>query len=112
MDAHLKADSEALAELLREDARLTMPPIPSWYEGARRDHDRPTTGLGPSSGSFRSRGTSANTLPAAAHHLRRPAGRSTGRSPSMCCGSRVDGSPRSPRSSIQNCSRLDLPPKL
>ena len=31
-----KADSEALAELLREDARLTMPPIPSWYEGARR----------------------------------------------------------------------------
>ena len=104
VDAHLKADSEALAELLREDARLTMPPIPSWYEG-REAIMTSNSRAGTRFGQLRSLGTSANTC-------RRPlstcGGRpraSTGRSPSMCCGSRVDGSPRSPRSSIQNCSR-------
>jgi RNA polymerase sigma-70 factor, ECF subfamily len=33
VDAHERGDVEALAELLREDARLTMPPHPTWYEG-------------------------------------------------------------------------------
>jgi RNA polymerase sigma-70 factor (ECF subfamily) len=33
MDAHERCDFAALAELLREDARLTMPPTPSWFEG-------------------------------------------------------------------------------
>ena len=33
VEAHERADLEALAELLREDARLTMPPHPTWYAG-------------------------------------------------------------------------------
>jgi RNA polymerase sigma-70 factor (ECF subfamily) len=33
VDAHERADASALAELLREDARLTMPPTPTWYDG-------------------------------------------------------------------------------
>jgi RNA polymerase sigma-70 factor, ECF subfamily len=33
VEAHERADADALAELLRQDARLTMPPIPTWYAG-------------------------------------------------------------------------------
>jgi RNA polymerase sigma-70 factor (ECF subfamily) len=33
MDAHERADVAAFAALLREDARLTMPPTPTWYDG-------------------------------------------------------------------------------
>jgi RNA polymerase sigma-70 factor (ECF subfamily) len=33
MEAHEQADTGALAELLREDARLTMPPTPTWFDG-------------------------------------------------------------------------------
>jgi RNA polymerase sigma-70 factor, ECF subfamily len=33
VDAHEQADASALVELLREDARLTMPPTPTWYDG-------------------------------------------------------------------------------
>jgi RNA polymerase sigma-70 factor, ECF subfamily len=33
MDAHERADPAAFAALLREDARLTMPPTSTWYEG-------------------------------------------------------------------------------
>jgi RNA polymerase sigma-70 factor, ECF subfamily len=33
VDAHERADASALAELLQEDARLTMPPTPTWYDG-------------------------------------------------------------------------------
>jgi RNA polymerase sigma-70 factor (ECF subfamily) len=33
MDAHDRRDFAAIAQLLREDARLTMPPTPSWFEG-------------------------------------------------------------------------------
>jgi RNA polymerase sigma-70 factor (ECF subfamily) len=33
MEAHQRADAAALAALLREDARLTMPPTPTWYDG-------------------------------------------------------------------------------
>jgi RNA polymerase sigma-70 factor (ECF subfamily) len=33
LDAHERRDFDALANLLREDARLTMPPTPSWFDG-------------------------------------------------------------------------------
>jgi RNA polymerase sigma-70 factor, ECF subfamily len=33
MAAHERGDATALAALLREDARLTMPPTPTWYDG-------------------------------------------------------------------------------
>ena len=33
MDAHERCDFAALAQLLRQDARLTMPPTPSWFQG-------------------------------------------------------------------------------
>src|SRR5512132_80160 len=33
VDAHERADASALVELLRRDARLTMPPTPTWYDG-------------------------------------------------------------------------------
>jgi RNA polymerase sigma-70 factor, ECF subfamily len=33
VDAHERGDASALAELLRADARLTMPPTPTWYDG-------------------------------------------------------------------------------
>lgn len=32
-DAHERSDLAAFAALLRDDARLTMPPMPTWYEG-------------------------------------------------------------------------------
>ena len=33
MEAHDRRDFAAMASLLREDARLTMPPTPSWFDG-------------------------------------------------------------------------------
>jgi RNA polymerase sigma-70 factor, ECF subfamily len=33
MEAHERADAGALAELLSEDARLVMPPTPTWFDG-------------------------------------------------------------------------------
>jgi RNA polymerase sigma-70 factor, ECF subfamily len=33
VDAHERADATALVEVLREDARLTMPPTPTWFDG-------------------------------------------------------------------------------
>jgi RNA polymerase sigma-70 factor, ECF subfamily len=33
VDAWERGDVEALVELLAQDARITMPPIPTWYEG-------------------------------------------------------------------------------
>ena len=72
VDAHEQADAHGLAALLREDARLTMPPIPTWYEGRAAIMTAQEQGWDPEFGQLRSLVTSANTLPAAAHYLRRP----------------------------------------
>jgi RNA polymerase sigma-70 factor, ECF subfamily len=72
MDAHERADGDALAELLREDARLTMPPHPTWYEGRTAILIASQGGFDPEFGQLRSVAVGANLQPAAAHYLRRP----------------------------------------
>jgi RNA polymerase sigma-70 factor (ECF subfamily) len=72
-----QADAGALAAMLREDARLVMPPTPSWYDGreaiqtffssyAFRSPDFPSR--------VRGLATSANRQPAVALYLRRRGG--------------------------------------
>jgi RNA polymerase sigma-70 factor, ECF subfamily len=72
VDAHERADVDALAELLREDARLTMPPHPTWYDGREAILVAHAPAFDPGFGQLRALLTAANTQPAAAHYLRRP----------------------------------------
>jgi RNA polymerase sigma-70 factor (ECF subfamily) len=72
MEAHDQADADALAVLLRADARLTMPPHPTWYEGREAIVAASRRGFDPEFGRLRSVAVAANTQPAAAHYLRRP----------------------------------------
>jgi RNA polymerase sigma-70 factor (ECF subfamily) len=72
VDAHERADVDALAELLREDALLTMPPHPTWYEGRDAILIASQQGFDPEFGDLRSVITGANLQPAVAHYLRRP----------------------------------------
>jgi RNA polymerase sigma-70 factor (ECF subfamily) len=72
LEAHERADADALTDLLREDARLTMPPIPTWYDGREAIMTAQRQGWDPSFGQLRGLVTSANTQPAAAHYLRPP----------------------------------------
>ncbi|MGH2919695.1 MAG: sigma-70 family RNA polymerase sigma factor [Solirubrobacteraceae bacterium] len=72
LDAHERADAEALAELLREDARLTMPPHPTWYAGRDAIMTAMQPGFDPAFGRLRSVVTGANMQPAVAHYLRAP----------------------------------------
>ena len=72
LDAHERADADALRELLREDARLTMPPIPTWYDGREAIMTAQAQGWDPEFGQLRGVMAAANTLPAAAHYLRPP----------------------------------------
>jgi len=72
VEAHEQADTAALAELLRQDARLTMPPHPTWYEGRTAIVIASRQGLDPDFGRLRTILTGANMQPAAAHYLRRP----------------------------------------
>ncbi len=73
MEAHERADATALAELLREDARFTMPPQPTWYEGREAIMAAFTPEIfGPEAiGDFRLVPTRANMQPAAANYVRR-----------------------------------------
>jgi RNA polymerase sigma-70 factor (ECF subfamily) len=74
IDAHERADAAAVAALLREDARLTMPPQPTRYEGraaVAAFFAREAFGPG-SPGAFRLVPTRANRQPAAANYVRRP----------------------------------------
>ena len=72
LDAHERADVGALAALLREDARLTMPPHPTWYEGREAIMIAAQQGFDPQFGRLRSIACSANRQPAAAHFLLAP----------------------------------------
>jgi RNA polymerase sigma-70 factor, ECF subfamily len=72
VDAHERADAHALAELLREDARLTMPPHPTWYAGREAVLIASRKGFDPEFGHLRSVIAGANMQPAAAHYLRQP----------------------------------------
>jgi RNA polymerase sigma-70 factor (ECF subfamily) len=72
VEAHDRADADALAELLREDARLTMPPHPTWYVGREAILIASKKGFDPDFGRLRSVVAAANRQPAAAHYLRAP----------------------------------------
>jgi RNA polymerase sigma-70 factor, ECF subfamily len=72
VDAHERADAEALVELLREDARLTMPPHPTWFEGREAILVAARQGFDPAFGHIRPVVAAANRQPAVAHYLRRP----------------------------------------
>ncbi len=72
VDAHERADADALAELLREDARLTMPPHPTWYAGREAILIATRQGFNPEFGHIRTLIAAANGQPAAAHYLRPP----------------------------------------
>ena len=74
VDAHERADADALAELLREDARLTMPPHPTWYAGRDAILIATRQGFDPEFGHIRTLIAAANSQPAAAHYLRPPGG--------------------------------------
>ena len=72
VDAHERADADALAELLREDVRLTMPPHAVWYSGREAILVASRQGFDPEFGRLRTLPTAANSEPAAAHYLSRP----------------------------------------
>jgi RNA polymerase sigma-70 factor, ECF subfamily len=72
LDAHDRSDPDALAEILREDARLTMPPHPVWYAGRDAILVAVRQGFDPEFGELRSVATGANLQPAVAHYLRPP----------------------------------------
>lgn len=70
MEAHERRDPAALAEVLRQDVRVSFPPLPLWAEGrdtfieASRKHAAP--------GDYRFVPTRANMQPAVAIYLRPP----------------------------------------
>jgi RNA polymerase sigma-70 factor, ECF subfamily len=74
VEAHDRADANALAELLREDARLIMPPHPSWYLGREAIVTAAAQGFDPEFGRLCTVVTGANRQPAVAHYLLRPGG--------------------------------------
>jgi RNA polymerase sigma-70 factor (ECF subfamily) len=72
MEATEQADPAALAELLAEDARVSMPPTPAWLQGREAVMTAMAQGLAPEFGRWRLLPTWANRQPAAACYLRRP----------------------------------------
>jgi RNA polymerase sigma-70 factor, ECF subfamily len=72
VESHERGDVDALAELLREDALLTMPPLPAWYMGREAILIATAKGFDPEFGHLRSIVAGANLQPAAAHYLRAP----------------------------------------
>lgn len=76
MAAHERRDFAALAALLRSDARLTMPPTPSWFEGRQAIAALFASWLDPGSpeyvGEVRHLPIAANRQLGSAGYLRRP----------------------------------------
>jgi RNA polymerase sigma-70 factor (ECF subfamily) len=73
IDAHERQDVAASVKLLRDDARITMPPAPYLFEGRELIRQSLTTAFGvESEGDWRLVPTAANRMPAAASYLRRP----------------------------------------
>lgn len=74
MSAWERADVNAVAALLREDARLVMPPTPTWFDGrAAIATFLATHAFGPDSpGQFGTMATAANRQPAMALYARAP----------------------------------------
>jgi RNA polymerase sigma-70 factor (ECF subfamily) len=74
LEAHERADVDGLAALLREDARLVMPPHAVWYEGREAIVLASAKGFGPDFGELRGTVTGANLQPAVGWYLRPPGG--------------------------------------
>jgi RNA polymerase sigma-70 factor (ECF subfamily) len=72
VDAHERADASALVELLREDARLTMPPTPTWYDGRAAIVTFHEQLFRPGAYRWRFVLTAANRQPAVAFYARGP----------------------------------------
>jgi RNA polymerase sigma-70 factor (ECF subfamily) len=70
MEAHERADIAGLAGLLREDVRLSMPPMPVWYEGRSAVVAFHRGVFAPEVGHIRGLATSANRQPVAALYVR------------------------------------------
>jgi RNA polymerase sigma-70 factor (ECF subfamily) len=70
IDAQERGDAAAVLELLHEDARVSFPPLPLWYDG--RDAFGTASERFAAPGDYRFVATSANAQPAAAIYLRRP----------------------------------------
>lgn len=76
MDATDQADVAALTALLREEARLTMPPFPTWFEGREEIANAFAISTNPDLptylGQLRTVATAANRQPAVAAYVRKP----------------------------------------
>jgi RNA polymerase sigma-70 factor (ECF subfamily) len=72
LDAHERSDADALAALLRDDARLTMPPHPTWFDGREAILIATRPAFSPEFGELRTLVVGANRQPAVAHYLRAP----------------------------------------
>jgi RNA polymerase sigma-70 factor, ECF subfamily len=76
MEATDRADVAAMTALLSEEARLTMPPYPTWFQGREDIATSMALATDPASstylGEFRTVATAANRQPAVAAYVRRP----------------------------------------
>jgi RNA polymerase sigma-70 factor (ECF subfamily) len=72
MDAHEQADTGILATLLRDDVRLSMPPMAVWYDGLASVVAFHEGVFAPDVGPIRGLATAANRQPVAALYVRPP----------------------------------------
>jgi RNA polymerase sigma-70 factor (ECF subfamily) len=70
MTAHTVGDPTVLAELVRDDIRVTMPPNPMEFVGLARLRELFDRAFGPEHGEWRLLPTAANRMPAAASYHR------------------------------------------